>query len=256
MTDAFGDLLREWRSIRRFSQLDLSLQAETSSRHLSFLESGRAKPSRAMVLKLTEALQMPKAVANQALYTAGFAPAFPQLADNSADLAPIREAVDRILTNHAPLPAFAIDRRWNVVAANAPASLLFERAGLKGTGNMVDAIVLLAETGIIENWTETSLLALSRMRAEIIHSGGDAELEAIAKRLADCPRLAGADFSAVNLNQAVIPTVLRVDGRRLSLFSTIAHFSTVQDVASSELRIEMMFPADAATARWFAQRPV
>lgn len=254
MPEAFGDIIREWRSRRRYSQLDLSLQAETSARHLSFLESGRAKPSRAMVLKLSQALQMPKAVANQALHAAGFSPAFPQLADDSADLAPIRMAIDTILSNHAPLPAFAIDHSWNVMTANPAALDLLAALGLAGASNIVEALIAAAETDVIENWEETCLLALSRMRAEIVRCGGDRELEDVAKRLAAHNRLAAADAASIDFNQAVIPSIFRIGGARLSMFSTVAQFGTVQDVTASQTRVEMMFPADAATARWFRER--
>jgi transcriptional regulator with XRE-family HTH domain len=247
----FGDLIREWRSIRRFSQLDLSLEAETSARHVSFLESGRARPSRGMVLKLSEALQMPKAIANQALFAAGFSPAYPQLAEDAPDLAPIRAAIETVLKKHAPLPAIAIDQHWNIIAANGPALALFGALGLAGAANMIDALLLAAQTDAVENWEETSLLALARLRAEISQLGGDATLDALARKLAGHPRLAEADLGAIDLNQAVIPSVFNVAGRRLSMFSTIAQFGTVQDVAASEIRIEMMFPADEPTQRYF-----
>ncbi|MEX0645966.1 MAG: helix-turn-helix domain-containing protein [Parvularculaceae bacterium] len=247
----FGDLIREWRSIRRYSQLDLSLEAETSARHVSFLESGRARPSRGMVLKLSEALQMPKAIVNHALLAAGFSPAFPQLAEDAPDLAPIRAAIDTIMKNHAPLPAIAIDQHWTIIAANGPALALFQALGLVGAANMIEALILAADGDAIENWVETSLLALTRLRAEIIHLGGDAVLDGLARKLAGHPRLADADLGAIDLNQAVIPSVFRVDGRRISVFSTIAQFGAVQDVAASEIRVEMMFPADEATRRYF-----
>ncbi len=247
----FGDLIREWRSIRRFSQLDLSLEAETSARHVSFLESGRARPSRGMVLKLSDALQMPKAIANQALLAAGFSPAYPQLARDAPDLAPIRAAIDMIRKIHAPYPAVAIDQHWNIIAVNEPAIALFHALGLAGAANMLEALIVAADGDAIENWVETSLLALTRLRAEIVHLGGDPVLDALARRLAGHPRLAGAELGAIDLNQAVIPSIFNLNGRRLSIFSTIAQFGAVQDVSASEIRVEMMFPADEATRRYF-----
>lgn len=251
MTASFGDIIRRWRAIRRYSQLDLSLEAEISARHLSFLESGRANPSRAMVLTLSSALAMPRSAANLAMRAAGFAPAFPQLADDAPDLAPVRAAVDMTLDNHAPLPAVAIDREWNVLSANAPMTSLFAAIGADGLTNMLDALIALGETDIIENWEETALLALVRLRAEIDETGGDTTLEKQARLLAASPRLESHDLGAVNLNQAVIPSVFLIGGERLAMFSAIAQFGTVQDVAASEIRLEMFFPADAATRRYF-----
>lgn len=251
MKATFGDIIRQWRAIRRYSQLDLSLEAEISARHLSFLESGRASPSRAMALKLSTALAMPRSAANLALRAAGFAPAFPQLADDAPDLAPIKAAVDMVLENHAPLPAVAIDRGWNVLSANTPMTALFAAIGAAGVTNMLDALIALGETDIIENWEETALLALVRLRTEIDETGGDAALEEPARILAASPRLQSQDITAVDLNQAVVPSVFRIGGERLAVFSAIAQFGTVQDVAASEIRLEMFFPADAATRRYF-----
>lgn len=251
MRDTFGDILREWRGLRRFSQLALALEAETSARHLSFLESGRASPSRGMVLRLAEALQMPKAAANRALQAAGFAPAYPQLAQDAADLAPVRAAIRKVLANHEPYPAVVIDQHWDIAGANDGALSLFAAIGLSGQRNMLEALIAAGDDEAVENWTETALLALQRARAELIALGGEPRLKALAERLAAHPRLAQGDHSGVNLNQAVIPTVFRVGGERLSMFSIIAQFGSVQDVGASELRIEMMFPADDATHDFF-----
>lgn len=250
MTNRFGEMIREWRSIRRYSQLDLALTAALSSRHLSFLESGRAAPSRDMVLRLADALQMPKAVANQALNAAGFVAIYPALPLAAPALEPVRRAIDIMLANHEPFPAIAIDRGWNVVNVNDAAARLFAAIGARaGDANMIEILLGLAETDVIENWPETAVLSLARLRAEIAHLGGDARLEALARRLADHPRL--ADAPALDYDQPVIPTTFRLGGARLSVFSTIAQFGSVQDVFASELRIEHMFPADEATRAFF-----
>lgn len=245
----FGAILRDWRMLRRLSQLDLALAAGVSSRHLSFLESGRAAPSRDMILKLASALDMPKPAANEALKAAGFAAAFPALPPHAPDLAPVRKAIAMTLERHAPFPGVAIDRGWNVIDANEPAIALFAPFG--PVSNMIELLVAVAGTGLVENWEETALLSLLRLRAEITHLGGDPALEALAMRLAEHPRLAAFEFGAVDFNQAVIPTTLNLGGERLSLFSTIAQFGSVQDVDASEIRIELMYPADAATAAFF-----
>jgi transcriptional regulator with XRE-family HTH domain len=249
MTLQFGSILRNWRQMRRLSQLDLALAAGVSSRHLSFLESGRAAPSRGMILRLAGALDMPKPAANDALKAAGYAAAFPTLPHHAEDLEPVRRAISMTLERHAPYPGVAVDRGWNVINANEAAIALF--APLGPVSNMIELLINVADSGLVENWEETALLSLQRLRAEIAHLGGDDALQALAMRLAEHPRLADFDLSAVDFNQVVIPTTLRIADQRLSLFSTIAHFGSVQDVAASEIRIELMYPADKATAAFF-----
>lgn len=254
MKTSFGDLLKERRLIRRYSQLQLSLEAEISARHLSFLESGRAQPSRAMVVKLASALNMPKDTTNNAMHAAGFTSAFPELERKASDLAPVYDAVTHMLTSHDPFPAVAIDRHWDLVNANTAALALFTAAGLTGAANMIDALCAAGESDVIENWAETTVLALIRLRAEIVQLGGDRILERYAKQLNEHPRLANADISNVDFSQAVIPTVFNISGTRLSVFSTIANFSTVQDVATSDIRVEFMFPIDEVTRAYFENR--
>ncbi len=251
MNVGIGEIIREWRTLRRFSQLDLSLEAETSARHLSFVESGRANPSRAMVLRLASALQMPRDVANDALRAAGFAPAYPQLAADAPDLAPVRSAVATMLANHDPYPAIAVDRHWDITAANGGAIRLFGALGLAGQTNMIAALIAASHGNMIENWEETALLALSRARAELIHLGGDERLKTLTAQLAAVPRLAHGDHSTIDLTQAVIPTVFRIGAARVSMFATIAQFGTVQDVSACDIRVEMMFPNDEVSRDWF-----
>jgi transcriptional regulator with XRE-family HTH domain len=250
----FGAVLREWRRLRRFSQMTLALEAEISARHLSFLESGRAAPSRSMVLRLANTLDMPRAITNQALRSAGFAPAYPALQPGDPDFAPIRLAIDSTLSNHAPYPAVAIDASWNILAANKPALRLFSDVGAAAATNMIRALIQLADGGAIENWEETATLALMRLRAELAGLGGNAALAALAAELAATPRLAAFDVASLDLNRAVIPTVFRLGVARVSLFSTIAQFGAVQDVEASSWRIELMFPADDDARRFFETR--
>jgi len=251
MQSDFGSILKEWRKVRRFSQLDLSLEAELSARHLSFLESGRSKPSREMVLRLSDALQLPRPAANQALNAAGFAPVYPSLPDDAPELAPVNKAIDNMLDKHDPYPGIAVDRHWNVVKSNQGAQMLLAIAGNDGPVNMMDVLLNSADIGILENWEEAALLTLSRLRTEILELGGDEKLSALAQRLAEHERVKNADMSAINLNQAVIPTIIRVGETRLSLFSTIAQFGSVQDTRAGETRIEMMFPMDEETVQFF-----
>ncbi len=249
MERTFGDVLRDWRQARRMSQLELALAAEVSARHVSFLESGRAEPSRAMTLRLAAALDMPKAAANEALRAAGFAAVYPVLAPNAASLAPVRRAISMTLKAHDPFPGIAINRCWDIIEANDCAKALF--AALGAGPNMIEFLIFLGDLDIVANWEETAYLALLRLRSEIAHLGGDARLQGYAARLGGHPRLRDADLSSIDLDQAVIPTTFRVGDTRLSVFSTIAAFGSVQDVAASEIRIELMYPADGASETFF-----
>ncbi|MHA7871639.1 MAG: helix-turn-helix domain-containing protein [Hyphococcus sp.] len=253
-TSTFGEMLKEWRAIRRYSQLQLSLEADISARHLSFLESGRARPSRAMVVKLANALDMPKDTANNAMQVAGFAPIFPKLDRRAADLEPVFQAVAHMVNGHAPYPAFAIDRHWDVMSANSAAVELFVDAGVGGATNMIDALCAVAESAYVENWEEMAILAHARLRSEITQLGGDRILERYARQIAEHPRLQNADLGDIDFTQAVIPSIFTLNGERLSLFSTITSFSTVQDVALSDIRVEMMFPTNGETQRYFERR--
>lgn len=251
MRTEFGAMLREWRGIRRFSQLDLSLEAEMSARHLSFLESGRSNPSREMVLRLSEALQLPRPTANQALHAAGFAPVYPNLPQDAPELAPVHQAIAAMLDHHDPFPGIAVDRHWNVTRNNKGAELLLSLANPDGEPNMMDILINSSNLGLIENWEEVAVLVLTRLRTEILELGGDKKLSELAQRIADLDRIKNADLGSINLNQAVIPTILRVGENRLSLFSTITQFGTVQDTRVSEMQIELMFPMDEETAAFF-----
>lgn len=251
MQTEFGSILKEWRKVRRFSQLDLSLEADLSARHLSFLESGRSKPSREMVLRLSEALQLPRPAANQALNAAGFAPVYPSLPDDAPELVPVQQATQTMLDRHDPYPGIAVDRHWNVIKSNQGAQMLLALASPDGTANMMDILMNSAGLDLIENWDEVAMLSLTRLRTEILELGGDEKLSALMQRLASHERVKQIDLSAINLNQAVIPTILKVGETRLSLFSTISQFGTVQDTRAGETKIEMMFPMDQETVQFF-----
>ncbi len=251
MQNEFGSILKEWRKVRRFSQLDLSLEADLSARHLSFLESGRSRPSREMVLRLSSALQLPRPAANQALNAAGFAPVYPSLPENAPELAPVQQAIAAMLDHHDPFPGVALDRHWNIVQSNRGGQMLLLMSAGDGEPNMIDILINSADTDLIENWDEVAMLALSRLRTEILELGGDDGLSTLAKRLADHPRMQDIDMTAINLNQAVIPTTLRMGETRLSLFSTIAQFGSVLDTRAGETRIELMFPMDENTRAFF-----
>lgn len=246
MRQDFGSTLRDWRQIRRMSQMDLGLSAGVSPRHISFLETGRSLPSRGMVLRLCEELEVPRAARNQLLTAAGMSPAYGSRALSDDDLAPLNAAVAWILQQHAPYPAMALDRHWRLVALNPTAETLLSVAGLEVGDNMIEALAtndLLR--GALDNLDEVVDHSLARLRTELAYFGRDPELEAAIAAL-QATRVPGPDWPTSVL-PAVIPARYRLNGTPLAFFSTIAQFGTVEDIAMSELRIEMMFPADDTT---------
>ena len=235
---SFPQSLKTWRQARRFSQLDLALEAEVSARHISFLETGRARPSRNMIGRLGDALQLPLDARNQMLNHAGFAPRYPGRAWSHADMAPIREAVGYMLDRHAPYPAMAIDRVWRIQRMNRPAATLF---GLFGAGEGDSLLALLTSDNLpslVENWPDVAYHATQRLRTESVAQGGVPELDAAIEKLAQVPPPQTVSASPV------VPTILKTPDLRIAMFSTIAQFGTPEDVLLEDLRIELYFPAD------------
>jgi transcriptional regulator with XRE-family HTH domain len=246
MTTQFGDLLRHWREARKLSQLDLGLSANVSARHISFLETGRARPSRAMVLNLGGVLDVPRGSRNALLHAAGFAPNYRARAMDEAEMGPITAALDWMLERHMPYPAMVLDRHWTIVRANPMAAMMLAQMGLSVDANLVEA--LLDETGLpalIENWHEVAHHLVQRLRAEATHLGGDPWLGEMADRLAG--RIGAAAPGPGAGSEAVIPTRYRLGDMTLSFFSTISQFSTAEDIALADWKIEHLFPADEAT---------
>ncbi|MFM2421726.1 MAG: hypothetical protein RL291_256 [Pseudomonadota bacterium] len=247
MANAFGAELKKWRGVRHLSQLDLALASNVSARHIAFIETGRANPSRAMVLQLCTALDIPRRERNALLEKAGFASAYRARPLSDADLAPVRQAVAWTLERHEPFPAFAVDRHWVLVALNGPAARLLGTVGLGVGDSLLDAVAGGgALQSAIENYAEVASHMRTRLATEIRHLGGDPVLEAAIARFGSIL----PDTLKVEPT-LMIPTVFRAAGQRLSLLSTIAQFGTVDDIAISELRIELLFPADEATRAVF-----
>jgi transcriptional regulator with XRE-family HTH domain len=237
----FSQTLKTWRKARRFSQLGLALEADVSSRHISFLETGRAQPSREMIGRLGDALHLPLDARNQLLSHAGFAAHYPGRQWDAAAMAPINKAVDYMLTKHAPYPALAVDRLWNVVRMNQPAGMLFGPIGVQEGSSLLDLILGDALPAIIENWPDVAHHAAQRLRLESAAQGGIAALDRAAERLAQVPAPRPAPLGPV------VPTIYRLGPLRLSLFATIAQFGTPEDLTLDDLRIEFYFPTDTAT---------
>lgn len=251
---SLGYYLREWRQRRRLSQLEFALDAEISQRHLSFIESGRALPSRDMLIHLTERLDVPLRDRNPMLLAAGFAPVFPERSLDDPALAPARRAIDLVLKGHEPFPALAIDRHWTLIAANAAlAPLLSGIADISLLEPPVNVLRLsLHPDGLaprILNLAEWRAHLLERLRQQITATG-DPILAALLKELAAFPAPPAhrpnpheRDYAGI-----AVPLELATDAGRLSFISTTTVFGTPVDVTLSELAIESFFPADQQTA--------
>jgi transcriptional regulator with XRE-family HTH domain len=256
ITRSIGDLLREWRERRRLSQLALALEAEVSARHLSFLETGRARPSREMVLRLAERLEVPLRERNTMLLAAGFAPVYPERDLDDPALGVARATIDRVLAGHEPFPALAIDRYWTLVAANRVVPTLLTGVApalLQPPINVLRLSLhpdgLAAQIANLPEWRAHLLARLSRQ----VELTADPRLSDLLQELRgyDANReTRGADGSVSGHNPAsvAVPLRLHTEHGTLSLISTTMVFGTPVDVTLSELAIEAFFPADAATA--------
>jgi transcriptional regulator with XRE-family HTH domain len=250
-----GDLLREWRQRRRKSQLQFACDAEISTRHLSFLETGRAQPSRDMVLRLGELLDVPLRERNALLIAAGFAPLFPERSLDDPALSLARKAIDMVLQGHEPYPALAVDRHWNMVAMNR---------AVGGLLSDIDASLLTPPVNVlraslhpkgmaprIENLPEWRAHVLARLKHQVDVSA-DVQLDELLKELTAYPLPDGMHPQPNSVGHEyesmVVPCRIVTPQGTLSLFSTTTMFGTPVDVTLSELAIEAFFPADAATA--------
>lgn len=249
-----GDHLREWRQRRHLSQLDLAGDAEISARHLSFVETGRATPSREMVLKLAERLEVPLRDRNVLLVAAGYAPAFPQRSLDDPALKSARAAIELVLGAHEPNPALAYDRHWNLVSANRMVMPLLEGIPARLLGQPVNILrlafhpeALAARTVNLAEWCGHLLERLHRQ----CEATADPELIKLYSELRACPMPArSAPLSSDNV---AIPFKLRRGGDVLTFISTTMIFGTPVDITLSELAVETFFPADDLTAERMRQ---
>jgi transcriptional regulator with XRE-family HTH domain len=246
-----GELLREWRNHRRMSQLDLALEAGVSARHLSFVETGRAAPSREMVLTLAEHLQVPLREQNALLLAAGFAPVFAETPLDTDEMGPVRDALDAILTGHEPYPAVVVDRQWEIVASNGPSQLLLQGVPEELLAPPANALrITLHPDGLaprVLNFAEWSGHLLTRLHRQALLSQ-DPALAELERELLTYPGVEPASGLAEPAEMLFVPLRLRLpSGVELSMFSTIATFGTALDITLEELSIESYFPADDAT---------
>jgi transcriptional regulator with XRE-family HTH domain len=245
-----GSLLRDWRRRRRLSQLDLALEAGVSARHVSFVETGRSRPSPEMVLHLAEQLDVPLRDRNGLLLAAGYAPVYAERDLEAPDMEPVRTALDLVLRGHEPYPAAVVDRTWELIRGNRGIGLLLEgvdpdlleppvnvlRVSLHPSG-MAPGIVNLAV------WRAHLLERLDRQ----IAATGDPQLATLRDELAGYPA-PPPPTAPEDLGDVCVPLRLTTPRGELSFISTIATFGTAVDITVAELAIESFFPADAATA--------
>jgi transcriptional regulator with XRE-family HTH domain len=253
-TIAVGPLLRGWRQRRRLSQLDVSARAAISTRHLSFLETGRAKPSREMVLHLAEELDVPLRERNTLLVAAGYAPIYRETPMDADDMAGVRDTLEQLLASHEPNPALVVDRQWNLVLANRALGLLLHGVAAELLAPPVNVLrVALHPAGLapnITNFEEWSGHLLSRLGREITATG-DPALASLYDELAGLPGVSAREPHVphgAGASRLMVTLRLKTPLGDLAFFSTVATFGTAVDITLAELSIESFFPADASTA--------
>jgi transcriptional regulator with XRE-family HTH domain len=247
-----GPILRDWRQRRRLSQMDLALEAGISTRHLSFVETGRSKPSADMVLHLAEQLEVPLRDRNALLLAAGYAPRYGARSLDDAEMVHIRDALGRVLDGHEPFPALAVDRYWNLVASNAALGVLLDGVADELLVPPANALrIALHPDGM-----RSRVLNFAAWRAELLQrleravaSTGDPQLLELQREILTYPGPpAPEQMSPGREVMFGLKLAAPGDGRELSFFSTITTFGTPLDVTVSEIAIEAFFPADAQTA--------
>lgn len=259
----FGDLLKGWRGHRRMSQLQLALASGISQRHISFLETGRARPSRQTVLDLSESLDVPLRERNALLLGAGFSALYSEAPLAEAELGLFREALDQLLAHHEPYPAILVDGRWNLLNANTAALRFFSRfadlSALLAPGDPEEpgesfpmVRLCMSEQGLkpyIENWQEVVYTFLQRARAALLANPMDQAVEQLVEYLQTHPD-APPSWLSPSWTEAPPPAIvmrLQKDDERYALFTVLSHFGAPQQIAAEELSVELFFPADEQT---------
>ena len=255
---SLGDHLRQWRRRRHMSQLDLALEAEISQKHLSFVESGRASPSREMVLRLAERLDVPRREQNSLLVAAGYAPLFQERPLDDNEMMSVRSAIDLVLNAQAPCPALAVDRHWNMVAANRAVPPLLE--GVKP--NLLEAPVNVLRLSLHPDGLAPRIVNLAEWREHILERlkrqatvTGDSALIDLFRELSGLgggARIARGSSDA-SRDRVFVPLRLQTAVGTLDLISTTTLFGTPLDITMSEIAIESFLPADGATAQLLAR---
>ena len=256
---AAGIILREWRARRGWSQLDLAHEARASQRHVSFIESGRGRASRGLLIALAEALGMPLRERNALLLASGFAPIYADTAWDAEEMHAVKKALERMLRQHAPFPAIVMDRHWNVLMSNDDAPRFFgsfiDMAARKGQRNLLR--LMFDPQGMrphVDNWERVARGLFERMRREAVGGKLDAGAQDLIAELQAlsgfAPQWERADAAQAGTEGPVLPIGFVKEGRVLNYFSMVSTVGTPQTVAAQELRVECMFPADDETEAW------
>ncbi len=247
-----GPLLREWRTRRRLSQMDLALEAGVSTRHLSFVETGRSRPSAEMVVTLAEQLDVPLRDRNQLLLAAGHAPRYEQRDLDAPAMGPVREALDSVLAGHEPYPAVVVDRHWGMVAANSALGVLTEGVA----PHLLEPPVNVLRASLHPEGCAPRIVNLAEWRAHLLDrvgrqavATGDPALVALHAEVAAYPGGDGSPAPDLAAGEIAVPLRIRYRDTELAFISTMTLFGTAVDITLSELAIESFFPADDVTGR-------
>lgn len=262
----FATMMIKWRKLRKLSQLDLSLESGVSQRHISFMESGRAKPSRLMVLALAKVLDIPLRDQNQLLNVAGFASEFKERNLDNEEMHAVHHALKMSLTHHEPYPAIVADRHWNLVMENEASKRFLSLIGqpeevwqrVDPSGNKNVYLLTFHPLGLqpfIRNWKEMGQLLLLRLQREVASDPNNDVLNALFNEVVELSGLKDmyGTVDSVGAITPVFPMEMEAAGVTLKTFSMISSFGTAQDVTASELKVETFFPADDVTKVFFEQ---
>jgi len=249
----FGVLLRQWRAARRMSQLTLALDADISTRHLSCVETGRAQPSREMVLRLAKALEIPLRERNTLLLAAGYAPHYRQTSLDAPEMEAARQAVDLLLRQLEPYPGIVIDRYWNTLRMNSGMKQFLGRFPISDSVKPHNGVRFVFHPNglrpFVENWDVVAALIIQRVHREVVANPSDETMKCFLEELLSCPAVPSR-WRVLDIGDSPPPFLTinyRWNNSTLRFFSTLTTFGSPQDVALQEMRIETFFPADEAT---------
>lgn len=240
----FGRELRHWRRLRGFSQLELAVAADSTARHVSFLETGRSRPTAPMVVRLSDALRVPLRERNRLLEAAGLPPLYSERPLEADDMAPFRAALDRMLAQHEPYPAFVVDRHWSVVLRNRTAHAF---AG-DHDGTMMDLYHSVWRDRIV-NWDVIAWHVVAVLRDEVARHPDDERLAAMLDTAREA--VVGLPPAELSGNERVLCPSFRVGDQIIHTLTVVAHFGSARDITLDELRLELMFPRDQVAERFF-----
>ncbi len=248
-----GPLLREWRQRRHLSQMDLALEAGVSTRHLSFVETGRSRPSAEMVVTLSEQMDVPLRDRNQLLLAAGHAPLYQQRDLDAPEMGPVRQALDAVLAGHEPYPALVVDRHWGMVAANAAVGVLTDGVA----AHLLEPPVNVLRASLHPEGCAPRIVNLAEWRAHLLDrvgrqavATGDPAVAALHEEVAAYPGGDGSGAHDLVAGEIAVPLRIRYHDTELAFISTMTLFGTAVDITLSELAIESFFPADEVTGRF------